>query len=465
MLTRNSPEDATELALAANIVATQNEPAEPLDVGRKTSISVLLLRGFLQIVLMLAVLFGSFLAMNKLIASKPEIRKKPGFKTVYTIKTMPVVLGDNRPIFTVYGQTIASRTVDLRSLVSGEVVSVNSSLKVGNKVAKGDALVEIDAFSYKGALLEAQANRSEVLARIKENKNRIILEQSKLQRLKEQLELTRKDHKRIAALRARGTVTQKQLDDRALALSQRAQAMEQSEINLQSERAKLEQQNAALQRLDWRVKLAQKNLENTTLVAPFNGIIRTASVEVGKSISANDVVVSIYEDKKIDVQFTLSDERYGRLQADTNNGDRGIFDRKINVIWAIGNKQHNYAAVIDRVGAEISSNRGGVEVFATLQQGVDTPVIRPGAFVEIRVPDILFMQTVVLPETSVFNGDTIYLRKGDKLESRKIEVLAYDNGSVIVSGELVNGDKVLTTRIAEISDGLRVREEANDTKG
>ena len=303
-----------------------------IEKGKWATILSLMLRGAIQIILMVAVLAGSFLFMNSLIDAKPEVRKRPKFRTVYTVNTQPVVLGDHRPQFSVYGETLASRSVDLRSLVSGEVISINPDLRVGTRVNKGDALVEIDAFNFEGAVREARANRDEVLARIRENQSRIKLEKSKYSHLKIQMDLASADHQRIAALRAKGTTTQKQLDDRAMALSQRTQASEQSQINLQAEIAKLEQQKAALERLNWRLQLAEKNLLNTVLKAPFDGIVRTTGVEIGKIVSANDIVVSIYEDEKIDVRFTLTDERYGRLQTD----DQGIVGRKIAVNWTIG---------------------------------------------------------------------------------------------------------------------------------
>lgn len=441
---------------------TVDSSEEPVDrtssdrnSGRLRTVLSLVIRGGLQIFLMIAVLAGSFVFMNMIIDSKPEKRKRPKFRTVYTINTVPVELGDHRPIFTVYGETVASRTVDLRSLVSGEVTAISTKLKVGTHVSKGDALVEIDDFNFTGALREAKANRDEVLARIKENQSRIGLEKSKLQHLNNQLELTRADHKRIAALRENGTTTQKQLDDRSMALSQRTQASEQSQITLQTENAKLEQQKAGLERLNWRLQLAERNLQNTVLKAPFDGVVRTTGVEVGKIVSANDVVVSLYEDANIDVKFTLTDQRYGRLQAD----NPGILGREIDINWAIGGKKYVYPATIDRVGAEISSNRGGVEVFATLQHVKGNPAIRPGAFVEMQVPDVLFTNSTKVPETAIYNGDRVYIKIGEKLESRTVNVLAYNRGSVILSGSLKNGDKILTTRIAEISNGLRVREQ------
>ncbi len=461
MLTRINENETTEAEPAEKPQDDKTMSHAQVTKSKTGSALQLTARAILQIILMAAVLFASFMFMNRLIDAKPEARKRPNFRTVYTVRTIPVIPGDHRPQFSVYGETIASRSVDLRSLVSGEVTAISSKLKAGARVSKGEGLVEIDAFSYEGAVREAKANRNEVLARIKESRSRIELEKSKLQHLKNQLELTRADHKRIADLRKKGATTQKQLDDRSMIVSQRTQAVEQSTILLQTEQAKLEQHKASLERLNWRLQQAERNLQNTTLKAPFDGIVRTTGVEVGKIVNANDVVVSIYEDAKIDIRFTLSDERYGRLQAE----NPGIIGREVEISWDIGGRKYLYPARIDRVGAEISSKRGGVEVFASLQPVAGNPAIRPGAFVEIQVPDVLFPNTVKVPETAVYDGNRVYVKTGDTLQSRQVQVLAYSNDSVILSGPLKNNERILTTRIAEISDGIAVREEGENQGG
>jgi RND family efflux transporter MFP subunit len=244
-----------------------------------------------------------------------------------------------------------------------------------------------------------------------------------------------------------------------MVMSQRAQAVEQSQINLQTEKAKLEQQKASLARLDWRVQLAKRNLVNTVLKAPFDGIVRSTAVEIGKTVSANDVVVSLYEDANMDVRFTLTDERYGRLQADQS----GLVGREIEIIWTIGGREYSYPAMIERVGAEISSSRGGVEIFAAIQQIKDNPAIRPGAFVEIHVPDVLFINTAIVPDSAIYDGNRIYLKIRGKLVSQQVNVLAHNDGSVLISGEFEDKDRALITRIAEISDGITVREEGDAT--
>lgn len=432
-----------------------HEDKKPEPFVKKPSVLLRVSKGLLQIILMVAILAGSVFAMNRLIKSKPASKARHAFKTVYTIKATQVKRLDHQPEFVSYGQIEAARKVDLRSLVSGEVVSVSKKLQAGAMVSEGEALVEIDRFNYQGALREAQANLKETEARLLEYKARIVSEKSKLTSAKDQLAIAERDLARAKSLSKNGTMTTQQVEVRTLVYSQRQQALNLSENMVKIEQARLGQQEAASERLQWRVAQAVKNLQNTVLKAPFTGIVRSSAVDVGKLLSANDVVVSLYEPGKLEAKFTLTDAQFGRLQ----NDDEGLIGRKVKISWSTGGQQQNYTGSIERIGADIDSSRGGIEVFAALNNTDSQFNIRPGAFVEIVVPDKVFIDTVKLPEQSIYNGKHVYVIKDGKLNKREILIAAFDGEFVLISSGLKSGEKVLSTRIAEVGEGLKVLEE------
>lgn len=406
----------------------------------------------LQILLMIAVLAAGFLAMSWLVATKPEIAKRPPFPKVYTVDTVIARAGDYQPVFTVYGEIVARRSVDLRSLVAGQVVSVSPLLKPGARVAKGEALVGIDRFDYEGALREARANLDEAEARLAESRAGIALEESRLERAREQRDLALKDIERIRSLKASGSATDKQLEDRELVLSQRAATVDQTEISITAKKAQLRQQEAVLERLRWKVDLAERNLEHTVLIAPFDGIVRSAQVEAGKMVSANDVAVSLYEEGNLEARFTLSDDRYARISAQ----QPGLIGSVIEIVPSLGGGGTAIQATVDRLGADIENTRGGVQVYARLDGERDTGALRPGAFVEVRVPDRVFAGQFRLPETAIHDNDTVYAVVDGRLAARAVSISAWDGEHAIVAGDLNDGDEILVTRIAEIGEGLRV---------
>lgn len=450
--------DNTNTSIIAKNIDAISEKNKALLLPESTGLK--LLRAVGQFVLMLLILSGGFWGMTALIASKPEKQGRPIFPRVYTVETVIAKSADHQPTILLYGEIVAGRSVDLRSLVSGQVTSVSQKLKSGGMVDKGEALVEIDRFNYEGQLREAKANAAETKARILENEAGVRLEIARLVSVKEQLALAQKDLDRIQQLRKRGTATSKQVEDKTLTLSQRRQSVEQSQVNIITANAKLAQQQAAFERLAWKIELSERNLKDTILVAPFSGIIRSTKVQAGKLVGANDVLVSMYQSDFLEARFVLTDERFGRIQADKD----GLIDRPVNVVWTVGGKKYSYEAKIDRIGAEIASTRGGVEVFATIEQSNVNIALRPGAFVDISLADRTFENHIRLPDTALYNGDTMYIVERKKLVGKKVSVASFDGESVLVESGILAGDEVLTTRISEVSNGLRVRKEGDPVR-
>ncbi len=410
-------------------------------------------RAFFQFLLMAIILFGGFYGMNMLIAAKQEPPKRPPFKTVYTVDTVIARPGNFQPSMVVYGEVQASKTVDLRSLVSGEIVEVNPRLQVGSRIEKGAMLFQIDKFNYVTALSSAKSTAIEAKARISENQAMISIEEARIKSLKQQLLLAQSDLERISQLQKRGSATPRSVEERELIVSQRSQALEQSELNLIVERSRIDQLKAVLERAERSVVEAERNLKDTALLAPMAGVIRENNASEGRLLGANDMVVSMYRDDKLDVRFTLTDQRFGRIQSDKV----GIVGREVEVIWVVGGEEYRYPATIARIGAQITSDRGGVEVIASITENVKDSPLRPGAFVEVIVPDKAFTDNFQVPETALYDNNKIYVSVDGKLVEKTVKVLARDGDAIIIDGEISNGDEVLITRIAEISEGLNVR--------
>jgi len=409
-------------------------------------------RGFAQFFLMALVLFAGYWGMNRLIAQKEDPPSRPPFKNEYAIETVTAINGTYQPDLLIYGEIQAAQNVELRALVAGKIESVNTGLQVGSTLSQDAELLRIDPFQYESAVASARADLAETRARITENEARIRIEESRISALREQLEFAKNDLARMEQLLKSGSGTQKQQEDRALIVSQRRQSLEQAELNLVAERSRLNQLEAILQRQDNAVRVAERDLEDTVLRAPFTGTISQKNAAVGRLVSANDLIVTMYEAGKLEARFTLTDQRFGRIQSD----GKGVVGRPVEVVWTVGNQSFRYQGEIERLSAQITSNRGGVEVIASIETGTGNAPLRPGAFVEVIVPDKAFAGSFRLPDTAIYDTDKVYVVREGKLEPRQVSIQAYEGKNVIVTGALQDGDQIMTTRIAEISGGLNV---------
>jgi len=429
-------------------------PPPETENERRTGRVMLVFKALLQVLLAFAVLFGAVKGMNSLVATKPDVPKRPIQEKSYAVETVTVARSDHAPAINVFGETMAGREVELRALVAGEVIEVHPNLKAGGAVSQGDVLVAIDRFDYEGAVTEAEANLAEARAALVESEGRVELEKGNVVRAREQLEFAQRDLQRAEDLLSRGALTERSLDERKLIVSQRQQSLEQSQNSLALEAARVDQQTAAVKRLEWRLQNAERQLENTILTAPFDAIVRSEAAELGRLVSVNDAIVSLYSSDAFEVRFTLSDNQYGRLLAETGT----VVGRPVEVTWYLGNKPVTYPATVTRIGADVASNRGGVDMIAQIDtNGADVP-LRPGAFVEISLSDRVYGDSFRVPETAYYGEGTVYVVRDSRLEPRAVTSLAIDDGFILVEGGLEDGDTLLTTRIPEAGEGLLVRD-------
>lgn len=426
----------------------QSDVEQPL---RRSRLAVYV-RALAQLATMVAVLAGSVYAMNWLVATAPEKPKRPPFRTVYSIAASEVNLADHRPTIRVFGQATAARSVDLKALVSGEIVAVNPAVRAGASIAEGEKLLEIDRFDYEIALSEAETNLAQTKATVAEIDARLASERDQLEIAREQLVLAERDLERAKSLEQSGSVTAKFVEDRMLVVIQRRQAVNQRENNILVADAQKAQQLSALERLGWKIKQAQRKLDDTVLRAPFDSVVRSTTAEVGKTVNTNEVLFSIYSANSLEARFTVTDAQYGRLATDTDP----LVGRPIAALWTVGGVDHKFSGKVVRIGSDIVSDRGGVEIFASLEPKDSGVRMRPGAFLEISVTDRLYPDAIVLPESAVYDSNTVYAVVDDALEPRAVRVLAYDGQNVIVDGAVNDGDVIMTTRLSEVGAGLAV---------
>ncbi len=414
-------------------------------------------RGFLrpiaQMALMALVLAGGWAGMQYLANSRIDPVRKPFTPLVYTVDTTSAVLADNRPVIRLYGQVDTGRSVELRAGVSGDVVEIHPDLVAGRRVAAGTVLLRIDPFLYEGALVEARANLASARAAIAEMNARLASEREQLQAAQSQLDLAKSDLERALSLAGSGTLTDKQVDDRRLILSQRDQAVSQRRNNILITEAQRAQQEANASRLEWKVREAQRKLEDTAVMAPFDGVISDESIEAGRTVNANEMVASIYDDTALEARFTLTNAQYGRMAT----GDDPLLGRKVEVSWSVGGADYVWPATIDRIGARVAAERGGVEVFARIEAAGNPVQLRPGAFVALTVPDRIWRSTFRLPETAIRSSDHVFVVVDGALVRRDVQLIAWDGEDAIIQGDLADGEEVLVTRLTEASEGVKVR--------
>lgn len=442
----------------ATPVAIGPKPGRQRGIGHYLALGV---RGVLQIVLPVALVAGSLVAAQRLIATAPKVPERPRQEIVYPVETALVAIAPQAAKVRLFGDVVAGRTVDLRVQATGEVMAIHPRLAVGAPVKAGETLVEIDRFQFEGAVTEARANLAEARAKRTEAETKIAQEREQLAFAEEQLRISERDLARAEQLRSSGAASISQLETVGLARSQRAAAVAQRRSSLALEETRLTQQKAAIERLEWKLAQAERTLAQTVLTAPFDGVVQTTTAERGRVLNASDVAVSLYAVDGLDVRLTIPDQLYAAIVGEAG----GVIGRKVEVVWSLGASESRYEATIERLGPAIAAARGGVEVYARIAPNPAAPTLRPGAFVSVFVPGATIPDAVRLPETAVSGGDHVYIVENGRMARRAVTLEGAVEREVLVRGDLKAGERVIVTRIAEAGDGVAVADRSTAPAG
>lgn len=352
-----------------------------------------------------------------------------------------------------YGELVSARSVDLRSLVGGEIIQVSDDLKEGARVTAGSVLVEVDPFDYDAIVREKEAAILEAKSRLAELKAAKRSDQLSLEQDIKILELEQRSLQRAEQLRKKGNISDKGLDDAKTSLSRQRQQVDQRRAQVDIQSARIGQQIATVERQQVALERAQRDLKNISLVAPFTGYLQNVNVELGKKIDARDLVAKLIDDTRIEAKFHLSNTQYGALL----DSDVGLIGRPVQILWKAGERAFEFSAVIKRIGSSIQSDTGGVEIYALLDNTPTLEKVRVGAFVEISMNGATYKNAMRLPDYALYDGNVVYNVQEGRLAPVEVVVLQNEGISLIVRAEgLKRGDRILTTRFAEVGPGIKV---------
>ncbi len=359
-----------------------------------------------------------------------------------------------RPQWKLYGQVIARDRVAMHIPVPGRLTLVGPKLRVGARLTKGDLLAVVDEFPYRSALEEEQATLLEVRAKQKEIRAQIMLEERGLKQSRRQLELALGEFEDMQKLLKQGNVSKKMLDDAVLLISQREQAVQQRESNIEISTARLQQQNAVEKRQTWVVRKAHRALMDARLVSPFDGYVLAANAESGQYITASNKLATVVSDGHLEVQFTLSMDQYGDLLA----AGSSVAGLPVQVTWNSGRTHLTFAGKVTRVTPEVADDSNSITLFAGFDdKTVTTGKLPIGSFVDVVLSGHDIERVARVPESAVYDQNHLFLIEDGRLVSRQVQPLTWENGEVLISKGLDEGERILANHLPNAKPGMQVQ--------
>ncbi len=410
------------------------------------------MRKLLPILLPVVFLATGIAAAAYLVRTQPTLEPVALTERVWPVDTVTVRLADVQPQIQSFGKIYAAREIQLRALVPGLAVEVHPDLVEGGVIRRGETVLAIDEFEYRSDLADAEARLAEARARLAEREARRAALIEALKRDRAIMAVLARDLQRAEQLSARGNISDQALDRKRLELSRQDLAVVLRRDGIATEAARIEQERAGLKRLGVAVERARYHLERTRLRAPFDGIVRDAAVRAGQRLGVNDRIASMIDAGRLEARFHISDTQYGRL----DGGGAELAGRKVRVIWRAGQREVVLDATVERIGARIEAASGGVELFARIANGEAAGSLRPGAFIEVLIPDRLYAGVARVPETVLRTDDTVYAVEDGRLVERRVTLVGRVGNDVLLRGDIADGMRLATAGSAAFAPGLRV---------
>lgn len=229
-------------------------------------------------------------------------------ETIRPVKTITVAGATEPDTHTFPGKVDASRQVELAFQVPG--VLVNLPAKEGQRVAKGEIIAQLRRDEFQARLDTAQAQLDQAKAnlsalRLGERPEEQFRREAAVRAAAAKLANAKAELERYARLVKSSAVSQSEyeLAQTAYTVAQEEQlaAVQLFQKGTAARREEIKAQEAVVRGLEGRRADAKLQLSDSTLHAPYDGVIAQRLVEEGQSIRVNQPVVRVQSTGTIDI--------------------------------------------------------------------------------------------------------------------------------------------------------------------
>jgi RND family efflux transporter MFP subunit len=331
-------------------------------------------------------------------------------------------VGNFRPSIVAMGTVRPTKEIVLSARVQGEIISISADFVPGGYVAANQTLLQLDDADYDIQLQRARTALEQALADLEIEQAERSAAQADYERLERQLPPERK----------------------ALVLR---------EPQGRAARAAVEAARAD-------VRQAELNLARTGIAAPFEAHVLSREANLGSQVGPGAPLGRLVGLDTFWVEATLPVARLAWLATSTNGGDGSAALIRNRTAWPAGVvRTGKVAQVISELEGSTRLARVLIAVEDPLGRSLpaDTPRLMLGEFVEATIEGRELTNVARLPREFVRANDVVWLNVHGRLEIRPVSVVFQDERFAYIDEGLDAEDRVVTTRLATVREGLRLR--------
>ncbi|WP_448245543.1 efflux RND transporter periplasmic adaptor subunit [Thalassotalea agariperforans] len=350
--------------------------------------------------------FFVFSGMKKPPEEKPKVDNTP-IVSVQAITLTPVSLDVES-----HGVVSPKYETELVAQVSGEIVELSEHFVRGGFVKKGDVLAKIDPTDYQAQLIDAQAKLASAKASLKQEIAHGKVAESEWQHIKN------------------GTPTE-------LSLRKPQLAKELSHVKA----------------AEAGVLIAQRNLERSEIIAPYDAMIETRHVGLGSYISTGNKIGKVLATDVAEIRLPVAENQLRYLL------NQGVTAKVTLTGNFAGEKTQWQARIIRSEGVIDSTSRMNYLVAQVVDPyGLkdNKKAIRFGAYVNAQISGKKVQDVAVIPRYLLSDNGVAVLDEDNKLRFVDVDIIRQDGRNVIVSKGLKEGDLMITSALNYPLNGMQL---------
>ena len=315
---------------------------------------------------------------------------------------------------TMIAQVKADDTVDLVARVKGELRKRNFS--DGQRVKKGDLLLEIEPELYLAELKQAEGVYNQQLAALK----------NASQEFERQEKLLNKDAT--------------------------------SERNFEMVANRKLEAEAALQQAQAAVDKAKLNLSYTKIFSPFDGQTGFCRFSVGNVVGPDSgTLLNVSKNDLVRVEFVVPERIYADLLTQRRQSNKAEDEFQVELIFENGRK-YEQAGKVAFWDNRVNANTGTFKLQAVFAN--PKHILIPGLFVRVRLMPSKPFNMLMVPEEAVQLDQSnrfLYVVGKDNLIKRSDVKTGYrENNFIQITEGLAPGEVVVLNGVQRIRPGVKV---------
>ena len=211
---------------------------------------------------------------------------------------------------------------------------------------------------------------------------------------------------------------------------------------------------------------AKLDLERTQIVAPFDGRVRSATVDPGQFVRRGEELASVFSTDRVEVTLPLPLADFEFLNLPVERSSAAFQERPtaVTLIGKIGRRQYRWQGEVVRVDGEVDLNSRMSSVVVAVTDPyrggatTETPPLKVGMFVEAEIQGRTSRGVYVVRRDQLWESDrALVVDSGGLLRIRELDILRADRSQAIIQGGFEVGDQLCVSIVDIPQDGTEVK--------